>query len=163
MSTNESLDLFKFCLDKAYVETGLFYTRGTVFTTLLTLLAGFVLKEMIPEGRKSANFGAALIMVSVLGLSVSVAWFFVNRQSILYNRAWLANARQIANGDTSLKNAIDAARDLPGMREQSASPREWVQFWCWPASRWFQMLAVIFAIFWSVLLLKGINIRCSAT
>ena len=137
MSTNESLDLFKFCLDKAYVETGLFYTRCTVFTTLLTLLAGFVLKEMISEGRKSVNFGVALILVAGLGLSVSVAWFFVNRQSILYNRAWLANARQIVDRDPSLKSAIDAARDLPGMREQSPSLREWVQFWRWPASCWF--------------------------
>lgn len=171
------LDLFKFLVDKGFAEATLFYTRSTVFFGLQLAFVGFFLSTIVKE-YKPADSSAGMVYLSLLltcglGFAVNVAWFFVNARSIAYNRSWLRDAIRLCDEDNFLKQWVQSALKNPGMtspalsrivseagerqekKQKSLLNRsgrlviKLVCFWGWPASWWFQILVVVFAVCWA--------------
>lgn len=159
MDTAE-IDLFKYFVDKAYVENGLLYTRSAVFTSLLVLIAGFAIKELLLTDKRTARTRTALVLVAVLGIGICVAWFFVSERSMQYMQAWHRDAYKVATNSEVIKKYWTIRPWGPARPGEEAGTRSLsatLTFWEWRASTWYKALAVLFAVFWLAFLVVGLR------
>ncbi len=160
MTDATEVDLFKFFIDKAYVENGLLYTRSAVFTSLLVLIAGFAIKELALAEKRSRRTRSALILVALLGLGMSVAWFFVCQRSVESMQAWHRDAHRIATNSEAIRKcwSIRPWGSPQAGGETDTPALAALAFWKWRPSTWYKALAVMFGTFWLVLLVMGLRL-----
>lgn len=151
------IDLFKFFIDKAYAENTLLYTRSAVFTSLLAIMAGFALKELALTEKRSYRTKGALVLVALLGIGISVAWYFVNQKSMEYVHSWQRDAYRVAAGSEIIKKNWKLRwQPRDPAEEHPSALAAGLTFWEWRPSTWYKALASMFGAFWVALLVYGL-------
>lgn len=119
---DNNIEMFKFLVERAHAEASLFYIRNGVFLSLQVVVIGQILKGILDGSIVSSSSAYLVKWVSIVGLIVSAIWLFVNHKSVCYNRAWLADARNLRDKDAFLRDTIMKSLGTPGIEKFLETP-----------------------------------------
>jgi len=85
----------QFLVERAHVESNLFWIRTNIFLVIHSALFAFVIKMALTSTNLCDSQHTFLLIISVLGVFLALLWFLINIKSKQYNEKWFTNAQKI--------------------------------------------------------------------